>query len=127
MRRFAQICCLLAAFAVAGGHWAVLQSVAWFGMLADYSAQYGLVAGAARTFDGQHPCSLCDKVNEGRKKEERQIPLLKLEKSGLAAAPAVSVPPARPAASVPRILSRSTSWSSCLPGDVPVPPPRRAV
>lgn len=52
-----------------GGHWGVLQVVAWTKMIADYSAQHGLVEGAARTFDGEHPCCMCKAIAEGKKQE----------------------------------------------------------
>lgn len=63
LRTAGLLCAALAMFSIAGGHWAVLQTVAWAGMLADYSRQTGSVlAGMERTFDGQHPCALCDEI-----------------------------------------------------------------
>ena len=57
----------LAMFAIAGGHWAVLQSVAWAGMLADYTRASGSVATAVgQTFDGEHPCALCRQIAAAR-------------------------------------------------------------
>ncbi len=52
-----------------GGHWGALQVVAWARMIVDYSAQDGLVSGAAKTFDGAHPCCLCKAIAEGKKQE----------------------------------------------------------
>lgn len=63
-----------------GGHWGVLQAVAWAGMLYDYSARYGVTEGIVKTFDGSQPCSLCHAVREGRQNEKKQPPALKLEK-----------------------------------------------
>lgn len=71
---------LLAVFALIGGHWAVLQTVAWAGMLQTYSRTDGLVAGVEKTFSGEHPCKMCLKVQVGKKQEERKSPLVKLEK-----------------------------------------------
>ena len=40
-------------------------------MIVDYSAQDGLVAGAAKTFDGAHPCCMCKAIAEGKKQESK--------------------------------------------------------
>ncbi|NJL19512.1 MAG: hypothetical protein HC901_04545 [Bdellovibrionaceae bacterium] len=81
MRALAKPLCWLAMLLVSGAHWFILQSIAWAGMLLLYSANDGLPAGVAKTFDGQHPCALCEKVDEGRRSEEApKLPLLKLDK-----------------------------------------------
>ena len=72
LRRFLRIavavlCCLH----LCGGHWGVLQGVAWVRMIVDYSAQEGLVTGAAKTFDGAHPCAMCKAIAEGKKHESK--------------------------------------------------------
>lgn len=62
---------VLALVVATGGHWAVLQGVAWAGMFVRYS-QGGTVGEAlSKTLDGQHPCKLCRLVRQGRA-EERQ-------------------------------------------------------
>lgn len=62
----------LAMFAVAGGHWALLQTAAWGQMLWRYSQQEGsVVEGAQKTFSGEAPCSMCKKIAEARKQEEK--------------------------------------------------------
>jgi hypothetical protein len=55
-----------------GLHWAVLQTVAWTGMIVAYSAEAGLREGVSRTFDGQHPCPLCKAIQKGRAEEKQQ-------------------------------------------------------
>jgi len=46
----------LAMFPVAGGHWAILQTVAWGQMLVSYSKEAGsLVLGAKKTFSATSP------------------------------------------------------------------------
>lgn len=40
-------------------------------MIVDYSAQDGLVTGAAKTFDGAHPCCMCKAIAEGKKQESK--------------------------------------------------------
>ncbi len=51
-----------------GLHWAVIQGVAWTTMLVSYSQSGGLIQAVAKTFDGQHPCPLCEAVEEGSRK-----------------------------------------------------------
>ncbi len=63
---------LLAAFALAGGHWAALQSIAWTGMLFAYSKDAGFIQGVEKTFSGEAPCPLCEKIAQGREYEESQ-------------------------------------------------------
>jgi hypothetical protein len=62
----------VALFFIVGGHWGVMQTVAWSKMLWDYSQRAGsLVAGAKKTFDGEHPCRMCDSIKEAKGKEEK--------------------------------------------------------
>lgn len=71
----------LAMFAVAGGHWAVLQSVAWGQMLVNYSKQEGSFwAGAEKTFSGEAPCSMCKKIAAAKKQEEKSPAPVKVDK-----------------------------------------------
>ena len=62
-------CLLVAALMTSIGlHWAVLQSAAWVGMAVAYSVECGsVVQGLSDTFDGEHPCPLCQAVSEGVK------------------------------------------------------------
>jgi len=55
-----------------GGHWAILQSVAWVTMVASYSQTAPLKAALVKTFDGEHPCSICKFVANGKKSERKQ-------------------------------------------------------
>jgi hypothetical protein len=55
-----------------GLHWALLQSVAWTGMLISYSRNASLRSAVTRTFDGEHPCPLCKAVKKGRAEEKKQ-------------------------------------------------------
>ena len=55
-----------------GVHWAALQTVAWAGMLIAYSRDAPLREAVSKTFDGEHPCPLCQLVAEGREEERRQ-------------------------------------------------------
>jgi hypothetical protein len=55
-----------------GGHWAVLQSVAWLSMTVKFAQTDTLSAALRKTFDGLHPCNLCKVVRDGKKSEKNQ-------------------------------------------------------
>lgn len=62
----------LAVFTSMGGHWAVLQGIAWTGMLLEYSVEDGsLLKGVTKTFDGGHPCKMCLSISEGQQEESK--------------------------------------------------------
>lgn len=63
LRKAGMLLAALAMFSIAGGHWAVLQTVAWGQMLTEYTRQSGSVLTAVEeTFDGEHPCALCKEI-----------------------------------------------------------------
>jgi hypothetical protein len=78
----------LALLQILGGHWALLQTSAWVGMIVQYSQRTGLKAALTETFDGEHPCSVCKAIQDGKKQEQKKAPLLQteLKKDYLAAA-----------------------------------------
>ena len=55
-----------------GLHWAVLQTVAWAGMIVAYSRDSTVQQAVSKTFDGQHPCPLCKAIEQGREQEKQQ-------------------------------------------------------
>jgi hypothetical protein len=55
-----------------GGHWAILQSVAWFGMFVNFSQTEPVIVALEKTFDGRHPCQLCKAVQAGKQSEKKQ-------------------------------------------------------
>ena len=59
-------------FFAAGGHWAVLQTIAWSRMVIDYSKTTSLVTALSDTFDGDHPCPMCKKIAKGKQAEKRE-------------------------------------------------------
>jgi hypothetical protein len=69
----------LALLQLLGGHWAVLQTGAWMGMVVQYSQQSGLKAGLAQAFDGEHPCPVCKAIQDGKKHEQKKAPSLQAE------------------------------------------------
>ena len=52
-----------------GGHWACVQSIAWFRMTVAFSKSRPLSTALQMTFDGRHPCKLCKVVQSGRNGE----------------------------------------------------------
>ncbi len=63
-----------------GLHWEILQSVAWVGMVINYSQGASVSEGLAKTFDGKHPCCLCKLVDSAKKSENKQAVVLKIIK-----------------------------------------------
>lgn len=83
-RHLQSLLCLLAALHLVGGHWGVMQMVAWAQMLRDYSQDRSVAEAVIDTFDGEHPCAMCQKIKSCRAEEEKQKPasLLKMDQSG---------------------------------------------
>ncbi len=78
--RTAKFCVLMLMVVSIGGPWPVLQSVAWMGMLIDYSREGSVTVAVAKTFDGQHPCPLCKAIAAGKKSETKKEFSQKLQK-----------------------------------------------
>lgn len=55
-----------------GGHYGVMQMFAWGKMIVDYSAEKGLVTGVSETFDGEHPCDLCESIAKAKKDDNKR-------------------------------------------------------
>jgi len=62
---------MIALIATIGGHWAVLQTVAWTNMLSENLRSESFTAAVQKTFDGKHPCCLCKAINAGKKSEKK--------------------------------------------------------
>ena len=63
-----------------GGDYSVVQVIAWGQMLVDYTAEQGLVRGTISTFDGDHPCDLCNSIKAAKKQNPSgndQVPPLR--------------------------------------------------
>lgn len=69
-----------AMFSIAGGHWAVLQAVAWTGMVIEYSQSSTFSAAMKKTFSGEAPCTMCRSIEKGRQQESRIPAVLKSDK-----------------------------------------------
>ena len=107
-----------------GAHWAFLQSVAWVGMVVNYSHNATLGEAFSKTFDGEHPCKLCKFVQAGKaseKKQNAETPKKEVDKSLPAARAFVLYPPGL----------QPLTFSAPHPADSrveppPIPPPERA-
>lgn len=53
-----------------GGHWAILQSVAWVKMAAEFSRDLPISEAILQTFDGTKTCNICKLVEQGKKAEK---------------------------------------------------------
>ncbi len=131
LRTLGLTCCLAAFVVIGGGHWAVLQSVAWAQMLVDYTHGTGsLRQGIVKTFDGAHPCELCQKISAGIERESRdarQKPfgdeLLRKLKLTAVLPTTIFAPLAREGERLPALV---VSPAGRLADAPPVPPPRAA-
>jgi hypothetical protein len=72
MRFFVKIATVLMLVLLLGLHWALLQTVAWTGMIVSYSQGTSFQEAIRLTFDGKHPCCLCKAVKQGRSQEKQQ-------------------------------------------------------
>jgi hypothetical protein len=110
-------------FAACGGHWLVLQSVAWSEMIVEYSRTTNLTVAVEKTFDGEHPCELCKQIQTGKRNEQRrdaQVIAGKLEFFYLAT-PALVLPE-----QVGWLQSVLDDFSDARAEQPSVPPPRFA-
>jgi hypothetical protein len=81
-RKIGHVFLVVALMAAIGGHWAVLQTVAWTNMLAENLRTTSMTVAVEKTFDGKHPCSLCRAITQGKKSEKKTefpLQLLKME------------------------------------------------
>ena len=105
-----------------GAHWALLQTVAWVGMAVSYAHNSTLSEALLKTFDGQHPCKLCNAVAEGKKSEQKQTPQKPITKIDLFCLPS-SLPLKRPSFLPVPVDCRAAIFAR---GErPPYPPPRQ--
>jgi len=105
-----------------GLHWAVLQSVAWTSMLVERTQTTSFRTALQTTFDGQHPCKLCQVVRAGKSAEKQAEVLVKLAKldSSLPEQTNLLPLPPRRVTPLPSLTLRATSREDAPP----LPPPR---
>jgi len=122
IRRIGHLLVVTALLAGIGGHWAILQSVAWTTMLADNLREGTVTEAVSKTFDGEHPCSMCKHIDEGKQAEKKSDALdLKVKKLEFAADQDnfVFIAP-----SLFQLLPSFHATGDSLRETPPVPPPR---
>ncbi len=121
--RLGRLVLIVALFCAVGGHWAVLRTVAWSGMIIDYSRGASLAVAVEKTFSGKYPCGMCHSIEKSARDEKRsgQIVVLKKidffhETPRAFVAPIVS-------GTVSPLVDAAPTERSRIPA---LPPPRRA-
>ena len=66
MRHLRLIPVLFICLFLTGGHYGMLQCVAWAGMWWSYSEDGGRIEGAEKTFNGENPCCLCEAIADAK-------------------------------------------------------------
>jgi len=69
--RLGHVLLIVALLVATGGHWALLQTVAWSNMLADNLQTASLSEALSKTFDGKHPCNMCHEISAAKKSEKK--------------------------------------------------------
>ena len=100
-----------------GFHWLALQSVAWTGMLMANVRHVPLSEAVAKTFDGAHPCTLCQAVASGKKSEKKSELLPTLGKVDL-------ICPARTVTCQPPWARYEYVTLACTNREISLTPPR---
>ena len=72
LRKASRILVILALLASVGGHWALLQSVAWTRMIIERAQADSFAAAVQTTLDGEHPCDMCKRITEGKQHEQQE-------------------------------------------------------
>jgi hypothetical protein len=111
----------LALLGATGGHWALLQTVAWATMLADNLQTESVATAITKTFDGENPCRMCTQISEGKKAEKQsEVPLQIKKLEFITERPALVL-------AAPTRFTLTPEQSDFLSGQLPrppVPPPR---
>lgn len=72
VRKLGKCLVVVALVMATGGHWALLQTVAWVGMAIQFSQTDDFSTAIQKTLDGKHPCKICKVVEDGRKSTPQQ-------------------------------------------------------
>jgi hypothetical protein len=119
--RFGKICVVLALVTTLGAHWALLQTVAWTTMLANNLQSNSFHDAVTKTFDGNHPCPLCQAIAAGKKSEQKSEFTLKIQKLEFPPAKGnfVLITPSRF-----QLLPQANAFAAALLHPPATPPPR---
>ena len=123
LRKFSRILVILALLASVGGHWALLQSVAWTRMILERAQTESLASAVQETFDGEHPCAMCQAITAEKQKEQQPEKVQVKVKLDLVCElrPIAIAPPSQPV-----IFPSSPTEGTPRAERPPVPPPRLA-
>lgn len=124
LQRLAKLFVVLPLTLSLGAHWMFLQSVAWFGMVVNYSQHDPLLEAISKTFDGRHPCRLCKFVQAGKAQEKKQDapkPKTKLDQGLVYVSSVMLFPP-----SLERCVLAHSRSSNSRCESPPTPPPEQA-
>jgi len=123
LRRFSSLALLTAFILSCGGHWYVLQGIAWVGMVRDYSEKVPVLTAVKMTVSGQYPCKMCKAITEKRQQENDKLIKLPEFKKDFLHSPALVL--AEPS-SAPWIYVVTEVDPVPLRDTPPTPPPRQA-
>lgn len=121
VKKLGHVLLILALLGATGGHWAVLQTIAWADMLATNLQSESVSDAITKTFDGKSPCKLCKQISAGKKAEQQtEVPLQikKLEFVSVRPVGLVFAPQNF------QIAPESTFLFESIPQRPSVPPPR---
>lgn len=116
-----RILLVTALLATTGAHWAVLQTVAWTGMLAENLHSNSLHEALTETLDGKHLCPLCKAIRDGKNAEQKRdivASVLKFEYPPVACSQALTAPTRF------YLLPRTSEFAALISQEPPTPPPR---
>lgn len=93
--------------------------------MVDYSARYGLSEGISRTFDGKHPCSMCETITQTRKDEASAKSTVSVPPSKITYLASVMISvPRQEASSSPQIYFPAAFFFAAHNVQPALPPPR---
>lgn len=78
--RLGHIFLIVALLGATGGHWAVLQTIAWADMLRTNLQSETVGTAITKTFDGQNPCKMCKQISAGKTAEKQSDLPLQIKK-----------------------------------------------
>ena len=122
-RKASRLIVIFALLASIGGHWALLQSVAWTRMIIERTHADSFATAVQTTLDGAHPCDLCKRITEGKQHEQQpEKSLVKVKMDMLCERRIIAIAPP----SEPLIFQSGPTEGTPRAERPPVPPPRAA-
>ena len=123
LRKASRLVVILALLASIGGHWALLQSVAWTRMIIERTHADSFATAVQTTLDGAHPCDLCKRITEGKQNEQQpEKSPLNVKVDLLCERQSIAIAPTSEPLIFQSVPTEGTPRAECPP----VPPPRAA-